>query len=121
VRAGGSFTFSLKLKNSGFAAPYNPRAFELLLRRADGRLYIFALPADPRFWLPNSTQTIKGTLRLPTSLGPGTYDVLLNLPDPEAALHDRPEYAIRLSSGAVAEAGTGYNRLPKKVNVARRR
>jgi uncharacterized protein YjbI with pentapeptide repeats len=111
ARLGDSFQFSLQLENQGFAAPFNPRAVELILRGTDGTIYTFELPDDPRFWLPGEPVTISNTLSMPLSLPAGDYELLLNLPDPEPALRHRPEYAIRLADGGDWEEATGYNRL----------
>lgn len=103
------------LKNTGFAAPYNPRGFEIILRsHADGALYrptLLATP-DPRRWLPNLGEiTLDLSLQLPNDIPAGGYDVLLNLPDPAPALYGRPEYSIRLATKGVWDATTGFNDL----------
>jgi len=121
VRAGESFTFNLKLRNEGWAAPFNPRLVKLLLRHTgDGSIYPVALPDDPRFWLADGhvTYTLSHTLSIPIDLPPGGYELLLHLPDPYPSLSGRPEYAIRFANELVWEDSTGYNRLLHTLKVS---
>ncbi len=103
-------------RNDGYAAPFNPRGLELVLRNtATSALHRFPLTADPRRWQAGATNTITQTVPLPASLPAGTYALLLNLPDPQ--LPSRPEYAIRLANDGVWEATTGLNSLRHTVTV----
>lgn len=118
VKPGDNFKFSLVLKNEGFSAPFNPRAAELILRHTDGSTHALKLPSDPRFWLPgNTTHTISDKISIPKNFPPGQYELLLNLPDPEPRLRQRPEYSIRLANEKVWEEKTGYNKLNHTVTV----
>jgi hypothetical protein len=118
---GGAFAATITLVNEGFASPYNPRRFEILLRaQSDGAIYrvVLANKPDPRRWLPDDGEialNLAGTL--PASIPAGGYDLLLNLSDPKPALRGRPEYSIRLANAEVWEAETGYNRLMATLNV----
>jgi hypothetical protein len=115
---GGPLHLVLTLQNEGWAAPFNPRAVELVLRsREDGALYSLPLNAEPRFWLPGRTVVLRQTVTLPPSLPPGDYALLLNLPDPAPSLHARSEYAIRLANEDLWEADTGFHRLGATVQV----
>lgn len=122
VRGGGA-TFSFTLKNLGYAAPYNERRVELLLRNvATGEVWLAPLAADPRTWdRENAQHQITEQLCAPAGMPTGTYDLLLNLPAPEASIYQRPEYSIRLANrlgGAeVWEAATGYNDLGQQVEI----
>jgi hypothetical protein len=116
VMAGGDFHLNLQLVNEGYAAPFNPRVVELVLRHTSGLTHTFELPDDPRFWLPGETHAISHKIGIPLSLPAGSYELLLNLPDPEHRLRHRPEYAIRLA-GSMWEASTGYNKLNHIVTV----
>lgn len=111
IKPGEQFKFNLQLKNEGFAAPFNPRLVELILRHTNGSLHTFKLQADPRFWLPGQIHTVTGDLHIPENLPAGNYELLLNLPDPETELYRRPEYSIRLANPDVWETSTGYNKL----------
>jgi hypothetical protein len=120
--AGSDITLNLRLINTGFASPYNPRSFEVILRAADGgAVYRFAVTdqADPRGWLPDQGEfAVALTLQLPADLPPDDYTILLAFPDPQPSLYNRPEYAIRLANNAVWEAETGFNNLGAVLKVS---
>lgn len=117
IKTGEKFKFNLQLKNEGFSAPFNPRLVELIFRHSDGTTHTFELPNDPRFWLPGEIHTIAGEISVPENFPAGDYELLLNLPDPEPKLRQRPEYAIQLANENVWEVETGYNSLNHKVTV----
>lgn len=117
---GGEFTVEIKIANHGWAAPFNPRMAELLLRNtANGEIYRVELPEDPRFWIPENENiySLKHTICTPHDMQTGKYELLLNLPDPEPSLHIRSEYSIRLANKTVWEESTGYNNLLHKINI----
>jgi hypothetical protein len=106
------FRIRLAIANDGWAAPYNSRLVELILRHsASGRVQHFPLGADPRLWGAGETQNLDVTLTLPAALDSGEYEILLNLPDPESGLYRRSDYSIRLANVGVWEMATGFNML----------
>jgi hypothetical protein len=120
VRSGEAFSVSLAVQNAGWAAPFNRRAVELLLRhKADGSVYDVGLPDKPQTWLADESAvyTLAHTICTPADMPPGEYELLLNLPDPELSLYARPEYAIRLANVQVWEQDTGFNDLLHSVTV----
>ncbi len=118
VSQSGSFKFVMTLTNTGWAAPFNRREAELLLRNTkDGSIFCVKLPADPRFWLSGDTASVSVLAGIPPAMKSGWYSVLLNFPDPEAALHPRPEYSIQLANKNVWESKTGYNNLHDSVFI----
>ena len=124
ARPGQSISVDVSLTNEGYAAPFNARGVELVLRdTTSGEEWFAMLPDDPRFWLgEGSTHDLDATVCIPPNVPTGSYDLLLNLPDPFASIYDRPEYSIRLASklpgGAASwEALTGYNKLGHTVSV----
>jgi hypothetical protein len=119
VRPGRTFTIDLNLRNDGWAAPYNPREVEIVLR-GESKSYVVPVDADPRRWAPGATSEL--SIRACAALPPGRYAVLLNLPAPEKRLRSqelRPgtdesynaAYAIQLANDGVWESRTGYNDL----------
>ena len=117
VEAGGTMAIDLSLRNVGFAAPYNPRSVELVLRnQANGSETTVTVAADPRTWLPGEHR-LQWSVPVPANLAAGNYSLLLNLPDPEPALNDRADYAIHLANVGTWEASTGYNNLGLSVTV----
>lgn len=120
IQAGSWGNLSLEMTNDGFAGLYNPRGMELVFRhQKTGEAFVIDLAVDeePRLWLPGpgETKTLEITANLPNELGPGTYSLFLNLPDP--ALKNRPEYSVRLANKGVWEKETGYNDLKVSVKV----
>jgi hypothetical protein len=121
----------LTFQNVGYASPYNPRGIELILRNAATGQRFFAelsRDTDVRRWLPGSNCVLKAELSLPANIPMGTYEYLLNLPDPAPALYGNPAYSIRLANsnavsgvGAVLdsvwEASTGYHLLGQILTI----
>lgn len=119
--AGDTLSLSFIVRNDGYAAPYNARGLELVLRAGTGGAATrFPLKSDPRTWLPENGETsVEADVLLPPEFTPGVYDLLLNLPDPAAALNLRPDYSIRLANPDTWEPATGYNSLMHSVTVSR--
>jgi hypothetical protein len=117
---GGAFRFSLELKNEGFAAPFNPRTVQVVLRSVGPkqREYRVDLPVDPRRWQGGELIRLDYETGLPNDLPAGDYEVLLNLPDPSAALRGNPDFSIRTANEGTWEAATGFNRLNHRLTVA---
>ena len=114
-------SFSFSIENEGFAAPYNARDLELVLRsKSSGSIVRLSLSYDPRAWLPdNGKISVSPTVTLPSSMAPGVYDVFLNLPDPEPDLNSKPEYSIRFANKNVWDPGTGYNSLLTAIEITK--
>ncbi|RZJ30693.1 MAG: DUF4832 domain-containing protein, partial [Flavobacterium sp.] len=90
---GGTMPVTLKITNTGFASPFNPRKAYVVLRNTiSGVEYSVQMTTDPRFWTPNALTTITENLQLPATMAPGSYKLYLKLPDNDAALALRPEY-----------------------------
>ncbi len=124
ARPGQSISVNISLTNQGYAAPFNARGVELVLRgTTSGEKWFANLPDDPRFWLgEGAMHDIDATLCIPPNMPTDSYELLLNLPDPFASIYHRPEYSIRLASklpgGAASwEELTGYNKLGHTVIV----
>jgi Domain of unknown function (DUF4832)/Domain of unknown function (DUF4874) len=121
-KAGTPFALSLKMTNDGYARPYNPRLVEIVLRnqttKVDTRLSVTP-SQDVRLWLPapSQTKTLSLPVTLPANLAVGTYDVFLNLPDPEPLLYRRAAYSVRLANTGTWESVTGYNKLLTTLTV----
>jgi hypothetical protein len=122
---GGQLQGSIVLRNAGWAAPFNLRGLELILRnRGNGAVYRIDLRAeksksfDPRLWQPDDNEiTLNIAKALPANAPAGSYELLLNLPDPSASLYARPQYAIRFANKDVWEATTGFNKLNATLEV----
>jgi hypothetical protein len=118
ARAGGALQVRLDIRNDGWAAPFNPRAVQLVLRD-DAGATVRRLPvsADPRTWRPGATATIHQSVAIPADLPAGTYRLALALPDQADALAQRPEYAVQTANVDLWDARTGVNDLRHTVTV----
>lgn len=115
---GSTMPITLKVKNNGFAAPYNQRTVYLVLRNsANNQEYSIALNTDPRLWASGIEQTITQNVALPANIVAGSYKLFLKLPDTDSALSTRPEYSIRMANESTWESNTGYNNLMHTVTV----
>lgn len=108
---GKNFRIVLKIRNSGFAAPVNPRAVELVFIDGNGKKTIFEQnDIDPRYWFAGETATIDRIIKIPADAS-GECTLYLNLPDPKETLHDNPNFSIRLANAKVWDESTGYNKI----------
>jgi hypothetical protein len=114
---GGGLPVTVAVRNDGFATPYNPHPVQLVLRNTStGAVQRLPLTTDPRHWTAGATTTVSQTVTIPTNLAPGTYSVLLHLPDPQ--LSTRPEYAIRFANQSTWEPSTGMNSLLRTITIS---
>lgn len=131
AQPGQSIPLRLELRNTGYAAPFNPRGLELILRHTNSGQKFFAELSrdnDARRWLPGTNHLLLASLSLPTNFPAGAYECLLHLPDPAPSLYGLAHYSIRLANstavnasgvslGSVWEPSTGYHRLGHVLNV----
>ncbi|MEL1245626.1 DUF4832 domain-containing protein [Flavobacterium sp. DGU11] len=112
-----NLSFTLNLQNNGFAAPFNQRIAYIVLRNTiTGQEFKAPLTSDPRTWLGPEELVITESLTF-EGVNEGTYNMYLFLPDPDATLSIRPEYAIRFANENMWEPTTGYNNLNHTVTV----
>ena len=108
---GQKYRLVLELKNSGFAAPMNPRDVELVFVDGEGKRSVTHLRnVDPRYWFAGETITIDREIMIPDDAS-GDCAIYLNLPDPELSLRNNPLFSIRLANDGIWEEKTGYNKL----------
>ena len=113
--AGGEYRVVVKVKNTGFAAPMNPRGVEIILVDGNGKKSVFKVKdADPRFWFDGLVSTVDKTITIPAEAS-GKCSLYLNLPDPKTTLHDNPLFSIRLANDGVWESKTGYNKIAEFI------
>ena len=108
--AGQPFEAFFQLHNSGFAAPMNKRAVELVFVKEGNpdEKYVYPQTVDPRFWLPGKQHKFTLACNLDAAMH-GAYRLCLNLPDPYPSLHDDPKFSIRLANDSVWDESTVYN------------
>lgn len=109
---GQDFRVVLELKNTGFAAPMNPRDVELVFVDGKGKKTVYELnDVDPRYWFAGDKVTIDRTIMIPEDAA-GSCTLYFNLPDPEFALRNNPLFSIRLANAEYMwDEKTGYNRI----------
>jgi hypothetical protein len=114
---GGQLDLELVLRNRGFAAPFNERPVELVLRNESSRWVARLDDVDARWWAPGQETKLALRLGVPADVAPGTYTLALRLPDAAASLAHDPRYAIRLANDDVWDAETGDNVLTRELVV----
>lgn len=116
--SGGTMPVTIKVKNVGFAAPYNERnLFMVLKNTTTNQIIKIPMASDPRFWLGPNDITINENLVLPSTLTAGTYKLYLQIPDAAPALSTRPEYCVRFANESTWESTTGYNNLNHTITI----
>ncbi|GHU93543.1 hypothetical protein FACS1894156_0510 [Bacteroidia bacterium] len=113
VQKGADYNIKCFIKNSGFAAPYNPRDVYLLLLTNDGSEVqrIKLNNVDPRFWMAGEYRLVDMALPIPENMAAGEYKLALYLPDPKPTIAAVPDYAIRFANNNLWNDAKGYNTL----------
>jgi hypothetical protein len=117
VRPGGLLNLTVNINNSGFASLMNPRPLFVVLSpssagrgdRGEGET-IVKLELDPRAWQPGDS-SFSVTIRLPSKMDEGEYQLALWLPDGFESLQNNPLYAVQFANENVWDESTGYNIL----------
>jgi hypothetical protein len=123
LKPGTTFDLTMSMANDGYTRIMNARKVEIILRnQSGGARYVLNVDNGKgnRLWLPgpSETKTLTVTGGIPASMPTGSYDVILNLPDPYPSIHDRPEYSIRLANTNVWESSTGYNKMNHTLQIS---
>ncbi|MFD1722858.1 DUF4832 domain-containing protein [Amnibacterium endophyticum] len=106
-------TVTIRVKNTGWAAPYNARPAELVLVSGRHR-YSVALKTDVRRWAAGTTATVRAAIR---HLPRGTYSAYLAMPAADRRTAKDPRYAIRTANIGTWRASSGLNDLHQTVRV----
>ena len=115
---GATLSFTVQLRNVGFAAMFNARPVLAVL--SDGTTtHTTQLDVDPRTWAPGVPQTIGHTLVIPPSLPAGTYTLSLWLPDAAASIQQDPRFAVRFANDGVWDGARGYNVIGTNISILR--
>lgn len=116
VRPGGQMVLTLRLRNEGFAAPFNPRPVRVVLSNSVAR-FDARLSVDPRRWEPGEHK-VSVRLSIPSKVPRGPYRLSLWLPDEATSLAGRPEYAIRFANAGTWDPKEGVNVLAEEVRIS---
>jgi Domain of unknown function (DUF4832)/Domain of unknown function (DUF4874) len=125
TQAGSAFNAQITLKNSGYAAPYNPRGLAIVLRNIETQKIVWLAlrkerdkKLDPRMWLPEDGDiTLDLAPIIPANTPAGKYQVLLSLHDPIQELSSKPAYSIRTANEGIWEQGSGWNKLTNEIQI----
>lgn len=109
VRPGGLLHLTVNITNSGFASLINERPLFIVLDGAQ-RYTLHATGLDPRAWQPGDS-SFTASIRLPSKMDEGKYQLALWLPDEYESLQNNPLYAVQFANEGVWEESTGYNIL----------
>ncbi|HMO63486.1 MAG TPA: DUF4832 domain-containing protein [Ferruginibacter sp.] len=110
AKKAGRISVQLRLKNTGYAAPFNPRPVQLILRNTvSGSITTLHFTTNIQSW-HSGAFVLQQQFKLP-AIAAGRYELLLNLPDGYPSLRSNPAYSIQLANEALWEQETGYNTL----------
>lgn len=98
VAPGGILDVELDIKNVGFAAMYNQRPVELVVRSGDVRYVARLAGRDARAFKAGATTTLGARLRLPADMPAGSYELAIRLPDDADVLADDGRYAVQFAN-----------------------
>lgn len=111
VRPGGLLNLTVNLQNTGFASIINERPLYVTLVGRDGiPPYATKLELDPRTWQTGES-SFTASIRLPSDMDEGEYNLALWLPDEAESLQANPLYAIQFANENIWDESTGYNIL----------
>lgn len=117
VDRGSSLSLKLKLTNTGFATPLNPRSLYVVLESTtDIRTDLHVSQVDVRRWLPGAIES-NINVTVPENAPPGIYKVYLWFPDPSSALRNRSEYSLQLANNSVWDSTRGLNLIIQDLEV----
>ena len=84
----GKLELTIRLRNDGFAAPFNPRPFHVVLSSPVAK-FDAKLSVDARKWESGEHKVVV-RLSIPSKAPPGDYRLSLALPDDAASLRLNP-------------------------------
>ncbi len=117
VKIKSKLNIQIKLKNVGYASPFNPRPVQLVLRNLKTKkITCVPMQTDVRKWFSGDV-LINENLTMSHNIDPGSYELLLNLPDGYTSLAKRAVYSIRFANENLWEAESGYNKLNCTIRV----
>jgi hypothetical protein len=116
VKPGGTLELTIRLRNDGFAAPFNPRPLHVVLSSPAAK-YDAKLSVDSRKWEPGEHK-VTVRVSIPSKAPRTAYRLALALPDNAPSLAARPEYAVRFANGEVWDAKEGLNVLAEDFKVS---
>ncbi len=118
VHPNGSFDLSVNLENYGFANPYNPRDFEIILKSTTSdQIYRLQTNEEMRLWPIGENFNVNIQAGFREDIIEDQYSVYLNFPDKSPSLRDNPAYSIQLANQNTWEENQGWNDLNFVLNI----
>lgn len=116
VKPGGVMELVLKIRNEGFAAPYNARPLHVVLSNNVAR-FDAKLSIDARRWEPGDHK-VTVRLSIPSKVVRAPYRLSIALPDDAPSLAGRPEYAVRFANTGIWDPKEGVNILTEELRIS---
>ena len=117
ITKGKSFEIKIEIKNTGYAAPFNPRQVQLILRnKASGKIVSFTCKTKIQKWFTGKIFLNENFIPS-INMESGEYEMLLNLPDNYKSLQNNSMFSIRFANENTWEENTGYNLLNQIVKI----
>ena len=117
IAKGKSFKIAIELENLGYAAPFNARPVQLMLRNLQtSKVILFDFDTKIQTWFTGKIN-LKQNFLLPRELSTGSYELLINLPDGYKSLQNNASYSIRFANYNSWEETSGFNKLNFRVSV----
>jgi hypothetical protein len=117
IKKGEAFKIEIELENKGYAAPFNPRPVQLVLRNIlTSKVILFDFDTEIQKWFTGKI-SLKQNFSLPADIPTGKYELLINFPDGYKSLQSNPAYSIRLANDNSWEEVSGFNKLNFRVSV----
>ncbi len=112
VAPGETAVVTVRLRNTGWARPINPRRLFLRLRNASTGSTLELTGDDLRAVDPGAAgpTTFRFRWRVPTGTPPGSYRLQLAAPDASPSLMRDPRYMIRFANADQPSLGISWNR-----------
>lgn len=115
--AGSQLTLRFVLSNKGYAAPFNPRPVYVVLRNTKNQTEKrIKLSADVRRWYSGVHQ-LNETVKIPSKIDRGSYQLFLCLPDASPSISNRAEYNLLFANKNMIEPKTGYMNLGTTLEI----
>lgn len=117
AKKGTAMTVAITIENQGYAAPFNPRPVELVLRNTQtGTIHTIPLKTSIRKWFSGMVE-MKESVFIPAEIAAGSWNLLLSLPDAADSLNKNPLYSVRFANKNMWEEKKGYNNLHHNISI----
>jgi hypothetical protein len=111
-----SLSVTMKIDNTGYAAPANHRPVKLVLKNMNtSQVYSMDFDTNIQSWYSGEL-TLSQQFDI-AKLPSGKYELFLHLPDAHQSIADKSAYAIRLANEELWDESSGYNSLKHVIEI----